>query len=60
MLREMGARRAVRVDLQNLRDKGFVLAQACQSTYGEFWYMMHEDTKRQIYVKPRINTRDAV
>lgn len=57
--RLLGQRKAVRHALDHLSDKGFLMAQACQSTYGEFWYMLHQDAKRQLYIKPRINTRDG-
>lgn len=44
--------------VQHLRDKGFIHAQTCQSTYGRFGYYIHQDVQRQIYVKPRVNMRD--
>lgn len=44
---------------EHMRDQDFILAQACQSTYGVFWYFLAGKTNRQIYIKPRINTRDA-
>lgn len=50
---------AVRGCLDHLRAEGYLMAQACQSTYGQFWYLLHNEATRQIYVKPRINTRDA-
>jgi hypothetical protein len=55
----VGKARAVRLTLDHLREQGFLMAQACQSTYGEFWYMLDSHAKRQLYVKPRINTRDS-
>lgn len=53
------ARKLVRKDLDRYREElGFILAQACQSTYGEFWYLTHVDSVCKMYLKPRINTRD--
>lgn len=43
----------------HLQRQGFIHAQTCQSTYGHFGYYLHRDAVRQIYVKPRVNTRDA-
>jgi hypothetical protein len=42
-----------------LRGKAFIHAQTCHSSYGAFSYWIHQDEHRQIYVKPRINTRDV-
>lgn len=42
-----------------LRDKGYLHAQTCQSTYGHFGYYLHQDAMRVLYVKPRVNTRDG-
>lgn len=42
-----------------LRDRSFLHAQTCQSTYGVFGYYLHQGAFRQLYVKPRVNTRDA-
>lgn len=39
-------------------DEGCVMAQACQSTYGHFWYCLPCDARKQLYVKPRVNLRD--
>jgi hypothetical protein len=44
--------------VQHLKDQGFIHAQTCQSTYGRFGYFLHQDAQRQLYIKPRINTRD--
>ena len=57
----VGARKAVRqvLDYMLHRERSsFLMAQACQSSYGEFWYLLHQDANRQVYLKPRINTRD--
>lgn len=51
-------RKAVRADLDYLRLRGGIIAQACQSTYGEFWYVLPNDALRQLYLKPRVNLRD--
>jgi len=54
------AGRAARRALDHMRNEmGFLLAQGCQSTYGEFWYLLHQDAPRQLYIKPRINRRDG-
>jgi hypothetical protein len=53
-MRMTGARA---VDL--LTDQGFIIAQACQSTYGRFWYMAKNDARRKLYIKPRVNLRDG-
>ncbi len=45
--------------LRHVLEQGFVLAQACQSTYGHFWYCLNVNAARQIYLKPRVNVRDA-
>lgn len=42
-----------------LQAKGCIHAQTCQSTYGVFGYYLHQDTERQLYIKPRLNTRDG-
>jgi hypothetical protein len=44
--------------MQYVRDQGAVIAQACQSSYGVFWYLLPTDAYRQLYVKPRVNLRD--
>ena len=44
--------------VDDLKIKGFIHAQTCQSTYGAFSYWIHQDAQVQLYVKPRINTRD--
>lgn len=43
--------------LNRLGLNDFVLAQACDSTYGIFSYWKHEAF--DLYIKPRVNTRDA-
>lgn len=58
LVRTIGARRAVRRVLDTMTKEGFIIAQACQSTYGEFWYLKHVDQPRALYLKPRINQRD--
>jgi hypothetical protein len=45
--------------VDRLKDQGFIIAQACQSTYGRFWYTIKNDAKRKIYLKPRVNLRDV-
>lgn len=57
---QVGASKAVRIVLDAMRNgpHAFTIAQACQSTYGEFWYMIPNQCGKQLYVKPRINTRD--
>lgn len=52
-------RRAYARTVDHLREQGFIHAQTCQSTYGHFGYYIHADSYRQVYVKPRVNTRDA-
>ena len=59
MVEAMGAGKAVRQVVDGLRENSFILSQACQSTYGQFWYLLHVEAARQLYVKPRINTRDG-
>lgn len=56
---KFGKQKAGNMALKWVQDKGFLLAQGCQSTYGAFWYLLHQDATRQLYVKPRINLRDA-
>jgi hypothetical protein len=48
------------VAVQYLKDKAFLHAMTCQSTYGAFGYYISNETYRQVYLKPRVNTRDAV
>lgn len=55
----VGPGRAVRLVLDKMRDGGFIIAQACQSTYGHFWYLHHVDSNKSLYLKPRINIRDG-
>lgn len=57
----VGPRKAIRqmLDKMTAPGGGFIIAQACQSTYGEFWYTTHVDSRRQVYIKPRANVRDA-
>jgi hypothetical protein len=43
-----------------LQRHGLIHAQTCQSTYGAFGYYLPNDTRKQLYLKPRINLRDAV
>lgn len=45
--------------IDHLRTYSYIHAQTCQSTYGVFSYWLYQDETRQLYVKPRINTRDA-
>lgn len=45
--------------VDDLKTHGFIHAQTCQSTYGTFGYYLHQDCPKQVYAKPRINTRDA-
>ena len=59
LVKEMGARKAVRQAIDTVSVHGAIIAQACQSTYGEFWYLSPTDALRQLYLKPRINLRDA-
>lgn len=42
----------------HLQEQGCIHAQSCQSTYGRFGYYLPNDAQRQLYIKPRINTRD--
>lgn len=44
--------------VQHLKDNAAIPAQTCQSTYGVFGYYLGNDATRQVYLKPRINTRD--
>lgn len=53
-------RKAYGAAVQHLKDAACLHAQSCQSTYGHFGYFIGNDTARQIYVKPRYNSRDAV
>jgi hypothetical protein len=46
--------------VQHLEDNACIHVQSCQSTYGQFGYFIGNDTARQIYIKPRVNLRDAV
>lgn len=55
----IGASKAVRRVLNQMNGRGFIIAQACQSTYGEFWYLRDNEAVEQLYLKPRINNRDA-
>lgn len=59
LVEAVGARKAVRQCIDSVATRGAIIAQACQSTYGEFWYMLPVDALRQLYLKPRINLRDA-
>lgn len=43
----------------SLQAKGLIHAQTCQSTYGVFGYYLPNDANRQLYMKPRLNLRDA-
>lgn len=52
-------RRAYGLALEHLREHACIHAQTCQSTYGAFSYWIGNDTARQIYLKPRVNLRDA-
>ena len=45
--------------VQHMQDKHFIPAQVCQSSYGQFGYWLHQDATRQLYIKPRANTRDT-
>lgn len=45
--------------VQYLKDGACIHVQTGQSTYGRFGYYLHQDAQRQIYIKPRVNTRDA-
>jgi len=45
--------------VDDLKAKAFIHAQTCQSTYGGFSYWLPNDASVQLYVKPRINVRDA-
>lgn len=45
--------------VDELRTCGYIHAQTCQSSYGLFGYYIHQDADRQIYIKPRVNLRDA-
>lgn len=44
-----------------MSDGGWDLAQACQGTYGAFSYFRNQevDTAEPVYLKPRVNLRDA-
>lgn len=42
-----------------IKSKACIHAQSCQSTYGTFSYFIGNETMRQIYLKPRVNLRDA-
>ncbi len=57
--KEMGPRRAYGQTVNHLRKEGFIPVQACQSTYGVFGYFIQNETDRQVYLKPRVNLRDA-
>lgn len=56
---ELGAEKAVRRDVDYLTERGWLIAQACQSTYGQFWYLAKNDGYKSLYLKPRINLRDG-
>lgn len=43
-----------------LNDAGWWMAQECRSTYGQFGYWRAVNDRMLRYLKPRINTRDAV
>lgn len=43
-----------------LNEGGYTLAQECVSTYGRFGYWRRLASPQAFYLKPRINTRDAV
>lgn len=43
--------------VRQLEEAGFVLAQECRSTYGQFSYWWSSEFN--IYIKPRVNLRDA-
>lgn len=42
----------------HLQEQACIHAQTCQSSYGRFGYFLPNDATRQLYIKPRINTRD--
>lgn len=44
--------------VQHMKDHDFLHAMSCQSSYGAFSYWLHNTEQKQIYVKPRVNTRD--
>jgi hypothetical protein len=44
----------------HLQMKGLIHAQTCQSTYGVFGYYIPNNAERQLYLKPRLNLRDAL
>jgi hypothetical protein len=46
--------------VDHLKAQACIHAQTCQSTYGHFGYYLGNDAARQIYLKPRVNTRDGV
>jgi hypothetical protein len=54
-----GPRKAVRKAMDVIKFGGAILVQSCQSTYGEFFYLLPVNARRQLYIKPRINLRDA-
>jgi len=53
-----GKHRSYSMAIRHLGNQGFVHAQTCQSTYGHFGYYLHQDAREQLYIKPRVNTRD--
>lgn len=53
------ARAAYSRAVAGLQANGLIHAQTCQSTYGTFGYYLPQDATRQLYLKPRVNTRDA-
>lgn len=53
-------RAAYSVAVDHLHGRGYLHTMTCHSTYGTFGYYASNEPTRQIYVKPRVNTRDAV
>jgi hypothetical protein len=45
-------------EVDRMHAQGFIIVQACQSTYGRFWYLHKNDAARRMYIKPRVNVRD--
>jgi len=50
------------VAVKTLRDNGYEAAQLCTSTYGRFsyWLPQEDEDGSGVYLKPRVNLRDAV
>jgi hypothetical protein len=47
------------VATNTLARNGYEPVQKCESTYGRFSYWRHEDAVRGVFLKPRVNLRDA-